>query len=355
MARRNALLVLVLTAAQVPAADPPKPVVELALDPSKPWDGRGVDWLGFSPDGKTLAARYPTKTDDLIQLWDTATWREARRLTAPRRPRDRLYKVPSCAFARDGKRLLVADPDVRIYDLAGGDLAKPAVVDDPRGGGMPLTVWVTGKGNAAFVVTVDRNHAGLLTFRLPAADNVRTLMTGQFEDESSSLSTSAMDVGGTRLAVGVGGGGRPAAVEVWDVAAVKRTARLTGHEAEVWSLAFSPDGRTLASGGGDTTVRLWDVAAGKGTAVFTGPKFTPARMTFTPDGKALVFASYDKNGDPNLWVADVSGKKVVAAVSVGRHGVTGLAVSPDGAQVATCTVDDVVRVWDLAELLKQGK
>src|SRR5262249_13728488 len=50
------------------------------------------------------------------------------------------------------------------------------------------------------------------------------------------------------------------AVWLWDLARGEEVARLPGHTSFVWSLAFSPDGATLASGSGDTTVRLWDTA-----------------------------------------------------------------------------------------------
>src|SRR5262249_4250878 len=61
---------------------------------------------------------------------------------------------------------------------------------------------------------------------------------------------------GTRLATG----GRDQAVWLWDLARGEEVARLPGHTSFIWSLAFSPDGATLVSGSGDATVRLWDTA-----------------------------------------------------------------------------------------------
>ena len=55
-------------------------------------------------------------------------------------------------------------------------------------------------------------------------------------------------------------GGRDGAVWLWDLERGEPVARLPGHTSYIWSLAFSPDGATLASGSGDFTVRLWDTA-----------------------------------------------------------------------------------------------
>ena len=78
---------------------------------------------------------------------------------------------------------------------------------------------------------------------------------------------------------------------------------LTGHQVEVWSISFSPDGKTLASASGDKTVRLWDVAAGKAIKTLLGHQGQVRSISFSPDGKTLASASYDKT--VMLWNLDL--------------------------------------------------
>ena len=73
----------------------------------------------------------------------------------------------------------------------------------------------------------------------------------------------------------------------------------TGHTGAVMSVAFSPDGKTLASGGWDNTIKLWDIAAGTLARTLTGHTDSVRSVAFTPDGKALASASDDHT--VKLW------------------------------------------------------
>ena len=103
-----------------------------------------------------------------------------------------------------------------------------------------------------------------------------------------------------------------------------------GHARETWSLAFSPDGRLLASGSDDETIRLWNVADGTEQRVLLGHKATVTEVAFSPDGTTLASASLD--GTIRIWRVDDGHCITTLQGSETRY--HSLAYSPDGKLLA---------------------
>jgi WD40 repeat protein len=114
------------------------------------------------------------------------------------------------------------------------------------------------------------------------------------------------------------------------------------HDSAVNSLAWSPDGKQLASGGDDKTIRLWDSKTGKQQAVLEGPTAGVWAVAYNPDGKTL--ASTSENGQVVLW--DISTVKEKAELKGHLGRVKSAVFSPDGKLLATAGRDKSVRLWD---------
>ena len=99
--------------------------------------------------------------------------------------------------------------------------------------------------------------------------------------------------------------------------------KLDGHAREVASVAFSPDGKTLASGSWDSTIKLWEVATGRNTATLKGHSSYVSCVAFRPDGKTLASASWDST--VKLW--DVATGKETATLQGHRGAVWSIADS----------------------------
>ena len=139
----------------------------------------------------------------------------------------------------------------------------------------------------------------------------------------------------------------------------KNTATIKGRRATLRSLAYSPDGKTLASGGGDRAVKLWDVKTGKNTATFRVGPLGPSELrsvVFSPDGKTLASGAgvedewveerFVRVGIVKLW--DVKTGKEGATLRGHTEPVWSVAFSPDGKILASGGVDGKVKLWDVS-------
>ncbi len=110
----------------------------------------------------------------------------------------------------------------------------------------------------------------------------------------------------------------------------------------VWCVAFSQDGKRLATGGASGTVRLWDAATGAELFTLTGHAGNVAGVAFSPSGHRL--ASCSVQGRIKLWDSH-TGQEVLSLDGHNSY-VTGVAFSSDGQFLASCGFDGFVRLWD---------
>jgi WD40 repeat protein/serine/threonine protein kinase len=132
-------------------------------------------------------------------------------------------------------------------------------------------------------------------------------------------------------------------VHLWDIATRREMCTLEGHTGGVIYVAFAPDGKTLASGSWDSTVRLWDVARRNEITTFRGHTGEVKCLAFSPDGETL--ASGGTDSSVRLW--DTVSKQGLPTLR-GPGVNLALAFSPDGKRFATGGSDGTVRVWDPA-------
>jgi WD40 repeat protein len=133
-------------------------------------------------------------------------------------------------------------------------------------------------------------------------------------------------------------------VKLWDTATRRLTGTLSGHTDAVTGVAFSSDGHTLATAGADRSVKLWNPATQRETATLTGHTSALNALALSPDGRILASAGND--GTVRLW--STSNRRAIATLSGHAGAVHAVVFSPDGRRVATAGADRTVRVWDAA-------
>jgi WD40 repeat protein len=337
--------------------------------------------VAFSPDGRRILSGGIKAT---VKVWDAATGQEQFTF------KGHTEAVSSVAFSPDGRRIVSGswDRTLKVWDaqaspaaltLLGHQSQVAGVAVSPDGqrlasaasdwdGGASryvngeLRVWETKSGRTVL------NHEGQFSgvtcvafspdgkslasgrgawdeqHKQYTSGEVRLLdpMTGEeralFSGHSGCILCLAFSPDGRLLA----SAGFDGTIKVWEVEAAREAFTLPGHAKAVTSLAFSPDGRLLASGGFDTVVKVWDVRA-RAEARSLPAAGMVSGVAFNPEGDRLAACGYYTSG-VQVWET-ATGRQVLTLKGHAGY-VTAVAFSPDGKRVVTAGEDNTLRLWE---------
>jgi len=119
---------------------------------------------------------------------------------------------------------------------------------------------------------------------------------------------------------------------------------LQGHESNIRSVSWSPDGQQLASGSSDNTIRIWDVTTGKLEKTLDGHTNWVNSVSWSPDGQQLASGS----GDKTIRIWDVATWQLEKTLEGHTDPVVSVSWHRDGKQLASGSVDKTIRIWDVA-------
>jgi WD40 repeat protein len=287
--------------------------------------------IEFSPDGKMLA--LPNSSSDLLSgsgsgtLWDTTTGQQIRSFQG----------MTPLAFLPDGQTLaLIVDwTSITLLDVGTGKELRNIKLGDRFDS---IVLSPDGKSLAT------GNSEGFVQlWDVMTGRELRQLATDLFVDCLAFAPDGKSLAAGARLGDG--------SVHVWDVASGQELRRFLGHGDEVSGVAFSPDGKVLASASSDGTVKLRDVMTGNQLRTLTHDLVLDGSVAFAPDGKSLAAAA----SDDSVRVWDVaSGQELHKFVGY-RNAFTRVVFSPDGKVLASVGYDPLASpdysstfLWDAA-------
>ncbi|KYC40485.1 hypothetical protein WA1_25520 [Scytonema hofmannii PCC 7110] len=321
--------------------------------------------LALSPDGNILASGGDDKT---IKLWEFTTGICIKNLPG------HTECIRSVTFSPSGMLASGAlDPIIRLWDvdkglcigtLEGHSNGVPKVIFLDNGNALAsssidttIRIWdvsskrciktLQGHNNSVYAIAINPQETLLASGGDDFSVRLWDITSGECIRIFQGMHNWVADLafapigseGETEQEKTIVSGGYDRIIRLWNLDGEYR--RFTGHTDFLFSVVFSPDGRTIASSSADQTIRLWDVSTGQCLKVLKGHTGTVTRAIFSPDGHLLASSSYDRT--IKLW--DVATGQPVQTLPAGVT--LSLSFSPDGKKLAAGGFDEAARVWDL--------
>ncbi len=314
--------------------------------------GKGISALAFAPNGKTLAVAT-RKSEDVserggtVHFWDVESEEQRSGLGETF-----LGDVSGITFSPDGSRIAVSswgslEPGhVSLFRADGSSLWRK---DAHRNAVQAVAFsvggeWIASGGSREYA----RTREVFSEVKLWSAERGEevALWAG-----AGSIYALAFSPDGAFLAAGCGsasGGsafrsGERGRIELYDLKTRKLLWKKGAHGTAVQALAFSPNGKTLASAGNGSNLHFWEPRAGTLLKTFSGETDGVTALTFLKDGKTLV--GQGQGNTLVFWNTETGG--VVRRLTGHNAPIRTLALSPDGNTLASGSLDGIIRLWRL--------
>ncbi len=288
---------------------------------------QAVRSVTFSPDQKILATASDDKT---IKLWNVNTLQEICTLFG------HTSAVKSVAFSSDSQLLASGswDKTVKIWDvktgkeictLSGHQLQVSAVAFSPIPLSLPRPLSPQSEN--------------------PESARGETFTPRNSGDKGRIIASASFDRTIRLWEI-------PAAFESMGEIQTRRytfSSILTDHTWAVLTVAFSPDGKILATGSDDNTIKLWEIDTGQLICTLLGHSWSVVAVAFSTDGERLISGSRDKT--VKLW--RISTRQEIATLSGHVDSVSAVAVSPVAQLIASGSRDKTIKLWELVQ--QQGE
>ena len=326
-----------------------------------------VDKMRFSADGRLLAVVYgpsdnqrqapATATSYMrgsqVKIWDVKSGRELHSLVSDGIPNEAEFSADGSVIATIGSGIGMMS-QISLWDVQSGSKLRdlttaPATSFTPPvfNPGQMKRGQVPQMPNMADIAAMMTNVMGTMSAgtmgrtvtSLAFSPDGKTLVTGGVESKAN-IDIAAMMSGAMSGKKPKKGSQQPdpadmmkdlkvesvGQVQIWDVASGGEIATLKGHGRAVGKVAFSRDGKLLATGSTDNTIKIWDFASKRELITLVGHTANIESLDFSPDGKLLASASED--GSTFLWDAK-TGEHLLTLISLDDGG-EWMVVTPQG-------------------------